>query len=398
VYSGLSLVYPQAGGTTNYIYASGLPGARIASHTASYAHQDALGSARAVTDSAGGIAWATQYKPFGIEYGTTGSGDSQLRFTGQWRDAATGLYYLFRRFYDPEVGRFLSPDRVLGHLTVPQSLNRYLYAVNNPLRYVDPTGEDWWNPLTWGQDVASAVSSAASAVGDWWASSSLLDKVDMAMTIVGFVPGLDVVSDAYFLGRAVVDVIQGRGSWQDVAMNAAFLLAPAVGGAAIAKMAKKFANAADSAGDVGRAVNKADDLAGGAKAIGKADNVGDAAGNSRILSLGGTGEDPGAVVLNDFSGARPRPGTPDVVIGTGRQMPFKPGVFTEVRANHFPASALTESTPEVYRVLQPGGKFAGITGSAMGAANMQALLAGAGFRRISVWSDDLGRVLWQAFK
>jgi hypothetical protein len=30
---------------------------------------------------------------------------------------------------------------------VPQSLDRYLYTVNNPLRYVDPTGEDWWNPF-----------------------------------------------------------------------------------------------------------------------------------------------------------------------------------------------------------------------------------------------------------
>jgi len=129
------------------------------------------------------------------------------------------------------LGRFLSQDRVLGHLTAPQSLNRYLYAVNNPLRYVDPTGEDWWNPLTWGQDIASAVSSAAAAVGDWWSSSSIWDKIDAAVTIVGFIPGVDVISDAYFLGRAIVDVLQGRGSWADVAMNAAFLLAPSVGGA-----------------------------------------------------------------------------------------------------------------------------------------------------------------------
>ncbi|MBI4416921.1 MAG: hypothetical protein HY557_08060 [Euryarchaeota archaeon] len=31
--------------------------------------------------------------------------------------------------------------------TVPQSLDRYTYTVNNPLRYVDPTGESWWNPF-----------------------------------------------------------------------------------------------------------------------------------------------------------------------------------------------------------------------------------------------------------
>jgi len=75
---------------------------------------------------------------------------------------------------------------------VPQSLSRYLYTVNNPLRYVDSTGEDWWNPLTWGADIGSAVSSAAAAVGDWWASSSIWDKIDIAMTVVGFILRLDV--------------------------------------------------------------------------------------------------------------------------------------------------------------------------------------------------------------
>ena len=280
---------------------------------------------------------------------------------------------------------------------MPQSLARYTYTVNNPLRYVDPTGEDWWNPLTWGADIASAVSSAAAAVGDWWASSSIWDKIDMAMTVIGFVPGLDVVSDAYFLGKAIVDVVQGRGSWADVAMNAAFLLAPGVGGGYF-RTAKTAANALDGAGNAGRSLNKVDNLAEGAKAVGKADNVGDSARNSRRLSLGGTGEDSGAVVLNDLSGARPRPGTPNVVIGKGQQMPFRPGVFSEVRANYFPASALGESIPEVYRVLQPGGKFTGITGRAIGATNLQNLLSGAGFRGISVWSDEWGRVLWQAFK
>ncbi len=105
-------------------------GGRGEGTTASYYHQDALGSTRAVTDGSGAIVWATQYNPFGLEYGTSTSGDAKLRFPGQWRDAPTGLYYLFRRFYDPEVGRFLSQDRILGHLTVPQSLARYVYAMN----------------------------------------------------------------------------------------------------------------------------------------------------------------------------------------------------------------------------------------------------------------------------
>jgi hypothetical protein len=74
-----------------------------------------------------------------------------------------------------------------------------------------------------------------------------------------------------------VDVIQGRGSWADVAMNAAFLLLPAVGGAAAVKLIKKFANVGDSAGDVAKSANKVAKNADATKAVGKADNVGDAA-------------------------------------------------------------------------------------------------------------------------
>lgn len=54
----------------------------------SYYHQDALGSTRGGHGFRRAIAWASQYKPFGAEYGTSASGDSKLRFTGQWKAAA----------------------------------------------------------------------------------------------------------------------------------------------------------------------------------------------------------------------------------------------------------------------------------------------------------------------
>ncbi len=283
-YSGQSLIQTNTGGTvTKFLYASGHLVARFVGSAVSYFHEDPLGSTRVVTDSSAATVFGTQYKPFGAEYATTGT-DSKLKFTGQWRDTNTGLYYLFRRFYDPDIGRFFSQDRILGHLTAPQSLTRYSYAVNNPLKFVDPTGDDWWNPLTWGQDVAAAVNTAAAAVGDWWASSSLLDKLDVAMTIVGFIPGLDVVSDAYFLGRAIVDVVQGKGSWTDVAMTAAFMLVP-VAGAAILKKAKTFLRAAEDAGDVGRIGKRAEHLAEDAKAISKADGIGEVAAKGGVYKL-----------------------------------------------------------------------------------------------------------------
>ena len=62
------------------------------------------------------------------------------RYTGQRLDAATGLYFYNARYYDPGLGRFTQPDTIVPNPGDPQSLNRYSYAGNNPLRYTDPTG------------------------------------------------------------------------------------------------------------------------------------------------------------------------------------------------------------------------------------------------------------------
>ncbi|WP_423226072.1 RHS repeat-associated core domain-containing protein [Candidatus Amarolinea aalborgensis] len=66
---------------------------------------------------------------------------SLRRFTGQvLDDAAGGLYFYNARYYDPALGRFIQADTIVPQPVNPQSLNRYSYAANNPLRYVDPSG------------------------------------------------------------------------------------------------------------------------------------------------------------------------------------------------------------------------------------------------------------------
>ena len=62
------------------------------------------------------------------------------RYTGQRLDAATGLYFYNARYYDPGLARFTQPDTIVPNPGDPQSLNRYSYAGNNPLRYTDPSG------------------------------------------------------------------------------------------------------------------------------------------------------------------------------------------------------------------------------------------------------------------
>lgn len=60
-------------------------------------------------------------------------------FTGQ-RQENFGLIDYGGRFYDPVLGRFISPDPIIPDYTNPQALNRYSYVYNNPVRYNDPTG------------------------------------------------------------------------------------------------------------------------------------------------------------------------------------------------------------------------------------------------------------------
>ena len=66
--------------------------------------------------------------------------DDTKKFTGQEYDDATGLYYYVARYYDPDLGRFLSPDPIVQAPFNSQNLNRYSYVLNNPVMFVDPTG------------------------------------------------------------------------------------------------------------------------------------------------------------------------------------------------------------------------------------------------------------------
>jgi RHS repeat-associated protein len=65
---------------------------------------------------------------------------ASIRYAGEFFDTETGLYYLRARYYDPYIGRFISEDTYEGKIHDPLSLNRYTYAHNDPIMYVDPTG------------------------------------------------------------------------------------------------------------------------------------------------------------------------------------------------------------------------------------------------------------------
>ncbi len=70
---------------------------------------------------------------------------TDYQFTGQRQESALGpasfgLYDFNARFYDPLLGRFISADTIVPGAGNPQALNRYSCVLNNPLKYIDPSG------------------------------------------------------------------------------------------------------------------------------------------------------------------------------------------------------------------------------------------------------------------
>jgi len=64
-------------------------------------------------------------------------------YAGEMYDKESGFYYLRARYYDPGVGRFISEDTYKGQVDNPLTLNRYTYTANNPLRYIDASGNEY---------------------------------------------------------------------------------------------------------------------------------------------------------------------------------------------------------------------------------------------------------------
>ncbi|ANI58005.1 RHS repeat-associated core domain-containing protein [Pseudomonas sp. GR 6-02] len=104
-----------------------------------YYQLDHLGTPQELTDFGGEIVWSAKYNAYGkVTHQTFGGGEQleqPLRFQGQYFDAESGLHYNRHRYYDPEVGRYLTPDPI----KLAGGLNQYQYTPN-PTGWVDPLG------------------------------------------------------------------------------------------------------------------------------------------------------------------------------------------------------------------------------------------------------------------
>lgn len=178
-----------------------------------YYSSDHLGTPRLITDAAGLTVTGgkPKYRAFGLSLSNPISRGPA--FAAMEREVANGNYYDHARFMGTFTGRFLSPDKLSGSPEDPMSWNRYTYARNNPLLYVDPDGRAW-RPST-------AANSAASV-------------------ITGFLPIAGEIQDATIAFTGYDPVTSERMSSLDRVVSGAALLVPFVGGTSISKTLGNF--------------------------------------------------------------------------------------------------------------------------------------------------------------
>ncbi len=127
-----------------------------------YLLQDHLGGTDVILDKDFNVFARYDYMPFGSERVTEGDEKEAHRYTGQELDEETGLYYYGARYYDSDIGRFISVDPLVmdeakksqvsmaSVLKNPQLLNAFTYTLNNPVKFIDPTGESTASNMAWG--------------------------------------------------------------------------------------------------------------------------------------------------------------------------------------------------------------------------------------------------------
>ena len=144
-----SLIYKRNGSTRtldNVLFRDGLMIAQNNNTFTTYYHiKDHLGSIRSVIDNTGAVVEQNDYYPFGVRHDVLTQINNRYKFSGkEIQTMAHGSFdYLDfgARMYDPVLGRWSSVDPLAEKY---YGISSYAYCVNNPVRFIDPNGMDWY--------------------------------------------------------------------------------------------------------------------------------------------------------------------------------------------------------------------------------------------------------------
>jgi len=177
------------------------------------------------------VTGSVRYGAWGEERASTGTMPTDRGYTGQLQADEVGLYFYNARWYDQELARFVEADSIVPDAGNAVSYDRYAYALNNPIRYNDPSGHwpNWFNPKGW----------LDYGMG---AGSQFVD--DMSFGLFSAITGdLDfVLNDTYQQGREAgrtasivvssVEAVLGTAAF----LNGIGLIGPTAGGSLVAAL------------------------------------------------------------------------------------------------------------------------------------------------------------------
>jgi len=177
----------------------------------------------ATTDTGGAVKSETVFDAWGNVQAVTGASANKFGYTGHQMDRETGLVYFQARYYDPEIGRFISKDPYEGEWATPGSLHRYLYACGNTTLYVDLHGYE---------SVSAHIDNWAEGCGLWSCAGYALMKGAAAAATLGFTTVHDPVRDQYDQGKITGEQYAWRGIGGGMATVAINATSAVVGGGA----------------------------------------------------------------------------------------------------------------------------------------------------------------------
>jgi RHS repeat-associated protein len=125
-----------------YIHGLGLLASIDTSNTVQTYHANHRGDVLALTNSSGTVTESYGYSPFGLTSASNPSSTNPFRFGGALgvMDEGNGLNFMRARYYTASAGRFISMDQLAGGFKNSQTLDRFAYALGNPMSNADPSG------------------------------------------------------------------------------------------------------------------------------------------------------------------------------------------------------------------------------------------------------------------
>lgn len=198
-----------------------------------------------IIDISGNVLVTYSYDAFGNTLNTTDTSGISLstfnpyRYRGYRYDLETGFYYLQSRYYNPQIGRFISPDSI-NYLNPMSNSgeNLYTYTANNPVNLIDPDGNFAISLLITGFIVGALVGSTASIISqgltkgwdnvNFW--QVLLDGAIggisglLAFTGIGALGSAVISGSLGFIGSVGGDLISSNGNWNKVNWTKAIIM------------------------------------------------------------------------------------------------------------------------------------------------------------------------------